>query len=86
MLSQLFDYVRQLLFLVRDAQQNREDVEELRRELQQTNSLLIDLANKVERLSERERLEREKFELKVENGLLRFERLLPPTKESRKQK
>ena len=86
MLSQLFDYVRQLLFLVRDVQQNREDIEELRRELQQTNALLIDLAHKVERLSERERLEREKFELKVENALLRFERLLPPAKESRKQK
>ena len=67
-------------------QQNREDIEELRRELQQTNALLIDLAHKVERLSERERLEREKFELKVENALLRFERLLPPAKESRKQK
>ena len=44
------------------------------------------LANEVQRISEREQHEREKFMLRVKNALLRFERLLPPAKESRKRK
>jgi len=75
-LKQLFDYVQQLLVLGRDTQQNREDIEGLRRELQQTNALIIELSHKLERLNEREQHEREKLLLKVENTLLRFERLL----------
>jgi len=77
-LKQLFDYVQQLLFLGRDTQKNQEDIEGLRRELQQTNALIIELSHKLERLNEREQYEREKLLLKVENTLLRFERLFPP--------
>ncbi|MBI3851341.1 MAG: hypothetical protein HY298_13855 [Verrucomicrobia bacterium] len=86
MLKQLFDYVQQLLFLGRDTQKNRDDIEELRRELQQTNALVIELSHKLERLAERERLEREKLALQLENALLRFERRLPPAKEPKKLK
>ena len=85
MLKQVFDYVQQLLLLVRDGQKSREDIEELRRELQQTNALVIDLSHRLERLGERERLEREKLALQLENALLRFERL-PPAQESTKRK
>ena len=63
MLKQLFDYLQQSLLLVHDVQQNRRDLEELRRELKVTNSLVIELSHKLERLSERERLEREKMAL-----------------------
>lgn len=41
MLKQLFDYVQQLLFLGRYTQKNRENIEGLRRQLQQTNALVI---------------------------------------------
>jgi hypothetical protein len=85
-LKQLFDYVQQLLFLGRDTQKNQEDIEGLRRELQQTNALIIELSHKLERLNEREQYEREKLLLKVENTLLRFERLLPPPPDSKKRK
>lgn len=85
MLKRLFEYVQQLLFLVRDTQQNREDMEELRRALQQTNTLVIELSHKVERLAEREKLEREKLALQLENALLRFERLLPPPGDRKKR-
>ena len=78
MLKQLFDYLQQSLLLVHDVGQNRKDLEELRRELKATNSLVIELSHKIERLAERERLEREKLALQLENVLLRFERLLPP--------
>ena len=86
MLKQLFDYVQQLLFLGRDTQKNREDIEGLRRELQQTNALVIELSHKLERLAERERLERDKLSLQLENALLRFEKLLPPPAETKKRK
>jgi len=85
-LKQLFDYVQQLLLLGRDTQKNREDIEGLRRELQHTNSLVIELSCKLERLAERERLERERHALQLENTLLRFERLLLPPADMRKRK
>ena len=86
MLKQLFDYVQQLLFLGRDTQKNREDIEGLRRELQHTNALVIEMSHKLERLAERERLEREKLVLQLENTLLRFEKLLPPPADTKKRK
>lgn len=86
MLKQLFDCVQQLLVLGRDTQKNRADLEGLRRELQQTNALVIELSHKLERLAERERLEREKLVLQLENVLLRFEKLLPPPADPKKLK
>ena len=86
MLKQLFDFVQQLLLLVRDTQRNRDDIEELRQRLHEINAFVIDLAHKVKRLSEREQHEREKFTLKVENALLRFERQLPPPKPGKPSK
>jgi len=63
-LKQLFEYLQQSLLLVHDVQRNQRDI--------------VELSHKLERLSERERLEREKMALQLENVLLRFERLLPP--------
>jgi len=77
-LKQLFEYLQQSLLLVHDVRRNQRDIEELRRELKATNALVIELSHKLERLSECERLEREKMALQLENVLLRFERLLPP--------
>jgi len=85
-LKQAFDYVQQLFLLSRDTQQNRKDIEELRRELQRTNAVVIELSSKLERLADRERLEREKLALQLENALLRFERLLPPPSDTQKRK
>ncbi|MBI2925053.1 MAG: hypothetical protein HYY24_05035 [Verrucomicrobia bacterium] len=85
-MRQLFNYFQRLLFLVRDLEQYREDTQELRRELQQTNALVIELSHRLERLAEREQHEREKFMLRVENALLRSERQLPPGKEPKKSR
>ena len=85
-MKQLFDCVQQLLVLGRDTQKNRADLEGLRRELQQTNALVIELSHKLERLAERERLAREKLVLQLENALLRFEKLLPPPADTKKLK
>ena len=79
MLKQLFDYVHRLLLIAEETKRNRDDLEELRQELQRTNELVLDLSHKFERLAGQERLERDKLALQLENALLRFENLqLPP--------
>ncbi len=75
-----------MLFLLRDVEQNKNDLAALKEQLAETNQVLRALAYEIQRVSEHERHEREKFMLKVENLLLRQERLLPPSKDPRKQK
>ena len=53
---------------------------EVREEFSQMRDDLTGLAYQFEHLSERERLEREKLVLAMENALLRMERRLPPAK------
>ena len=84
--KQLFEFVRQALFLQRDVLELKHDVASLERELHATNEAVRQLAFELQRINERERLEREKFVLKVENALLRYESALPPATKSLKQK
>ncbi len=86
MLKQLFDYVHRLLLLAHETKRNRDDLEELRADLQRTNELVLDLSYKLERLAGQEKLEREKFALQLENAMLRFEKLLPPPSGAKKRK
>ena len=86
MLKQVADAVRQMLFLLRDVEQNKQDIAILKEQLAETNQLVRQLAFEIQRISEREQHEREKFVLKVENALLRFERQGPPRKEPKKLK
>jgi Arc/MetJ-type ribon-helix-helix transcriptional regulator len=86
MFKQLADVVRQTLFLLRDVEQNKQDIATLKEQLAETNQLLRQLAFEFQRLSEREQSEREKHALRVENVLLRFERLLTAGPEAKKRK
>ncbi len=86
MFKQLFELGRQALFLLRDVEQNKQEIAKLRRELDETNSAVLQLAVEMQRISEREIHERERLELRLENALLRFERLLPPAKNLKKRK
>jgi len=86
MFKQVVDVVRQMLFLLRDVEQNKQDIATLKEQLAETNQLVRQLALEMQHNHERERHEREKFILKVENALLRGQRTLPPSKESKKQK
>ncbi len=85
MLKQIFETVRELLFLLRDVRQNSESIAKLRRELEDVRHELWQLSAAVERLAQEnlrtaqnERHEREKIVLQLENTLLRFELRLPP--------
>ena len=72
--------------MLRDVEQNKEEIAKLRRELDETNSAVLQLAHEMQRISEREIHQREKLELRLENALLRFERLLPSAKPLKKRK
>ena len=84
--SQLIEFLQQALFLQRDVTELKENVARLRCELQEVRAYTLKLAFDLQCVSERERQEREKLVLKLENALLRYERLLSPPKDSKKQK
>jgi len=80
MFKQVVDAARQMLFLLRDVEQNKHDIATLKEQVAETNQLVRQLASEIQRVSEHERHERERFMLNVENVLLRFERQLPAGK------
>jgi hypothetical protein len=77
--KELFNFLRELLFLQRDMERLKQDVATLQRELSTTNEALKAVVFELQRMNEREAHERQKLELKLENILLR-ERGLPPPK------
>jgi hypothetical protein len=83
MFKQLTELVAHLLFLVRDTRENKEAIEQLRREMHELASTVEKLSFEVQRISDREKLEREKLVLQLENALLKIERRLPPGKSSK---
>lgn len=85
MLKQVVDAVRQMLFLLRDVEQNKEAIATLKEQLAETNQVVRQLAVEVQRNKETEQHEREKLILRLENALLRFERQLPPSKDRKRQ-
>lgn len=85
MLQKLLELFRSLLFLNRDVQENRDDIAGLKREVKQLSDELVQLQFDMQRGLENEQQEREKFMLRVENALLRFDRSLPAAK-SKKRK
>ncbi len=84
MFKQVVDAARQMLLLLRDVEQNKQDIATLKEQLAETNQLVRQLAFEIQRIAEREQHEREKFILKVENTLLRSERPLLPRKKRKK--
>ena len=80
MFKQLSELLANLLFLARDTRENKEALTQLRRETHELADNLEKLSFEVQRLNEREKLEREKLVLQLENTLLRIERRLPSGK------
>ena len=83
MFKQLTELVANLLFLVRDTRENKEAITQIRHETHELTDAVEKLSFEVQRLGEREKLEREKLVLQLENALLRIERRLPPGKTSK---
>jgi predicted HicB family RNase H-like nuclease len=85
MLQKLFELFRSLLFLARDVRDSRDDVARLKQQVKDLSDELVELRSDMQRGFDNERHEREKFMLRVENALLRFERSLTEGK-SKKRK
>ena len=79
MLKQLYELIRSAFLLTHDVQENRREIQDVRKELAQVEDRLHQLAL----LLQQERGEREKLALQLENTLLRFERRLPPPRPSK---
>jgi hypothetical protein len=86
MLKQLVEYVLSVLNLARDTRTNKEEIVELRRELDELTNAVERLSFELRAVREEDRHERDKLLLRIENTVLRIERQLPPTKEPRKLK
>ena len=85
MLLRLLEWFRTVLFLVRDVEKNKNDIADLQQEVKDLSETVTQLQSEMQRGFENERHEREKFLLRVENALLRFERSLPaPAAKKRK--
>ena len=85
MWKQFAEYVLSFLNLARDTHANTAAIQALRQETDDLAATVEKLSFEIRATSERERHEREKFMLRVENALLRFERSLAEGK-SRKRK
>ena len=74
MWKQLISIVKKIFTLAEQTERNEGEIKEIRRELREVISAIERLAYELRRTSDRERSEREKLALSLENQLLKFER------------
>jgi hypothetical protein len=77
MFKQIIEFIGNLLFLYRNTQENTEAIAQLRVQMQELAKTVGELSFEIRRVGDREKLEREKLILQLENALLRIERRLP---------
>ena len=80
MFKALFDVTKQLLGLSKDTQDNKDDIKAMQTRLDNINDILKQVIFELQRLKENEAHEREKMALRLDNVLLRSDRILPPGK------
>ena len=71
MWKKLYEFIIRVLTLAQTSARHDDQIEDLRQEM-------MHLASQVNRLSDRQKSDRELVKLWVENQLLKFERRLPP--------
>ncbi len=95
MWTKLFEFTKDILSLQRDTQQNKADIKEVEQEIKKLHSadenlredfnklvhLVHQLSFEIQKVSDREKSERELIALKLENEMLKFERRLPRGKD-----
>jgi predicted nucleic acid-binding Zn-ribbon protein len=82
----IYEWATQLLVLSKETERNRNDIKELREEVERLTIIVQGLAYEIKRMGDKiehqhqsETHEREKLALKLENEMLKFERRLPPS-------
>ncbi len=76
MWKELFGGFRQLLTLIQNTERNKNEIEELRKELHTLTAVVQSVIHEMHRMRDHEAHEREKQTLRFENELLRLERRL----------
>ncbi len=76
MWKQLAELLAGLVSVAKDTRENKAAIAELRREMHELAGLVEALSTEVRHISDRERLEREKQHLQLENAFLKLERRL----------
>ena len=77
---------KQLFTLNQSIEQHERDIQELRRELKELSLAMEKMRHELQNLRESERHEREKNLLQLENIPLKFQRHLPASKQTRRNK
>ncbi len=77
MLPEFLRYILEVVQIKEKSDSHDREIKELQSEVRRLTETVIRLEAKVEGNSERERQEREKLILMLENALLRFDRRLP---------
>lgn len=76
LLEKLYNFIKEVLALTRETEQNRAEIKELQQQLKESNDMVQRLAYEIHRISEREKHEREKIDLRMENFMLQVEKRL----------
>jgi hypothetical protein len=78
MWKEFFELLKQIITLGKELDQNRADMKEMRRDLLNLTLVVQRLSDEIKMNSQKEGDEREKNILRLQNELLKFEKMLPP--------
>ena len=77
MFKSLLEIMKQLLGLAKDTQDNKDDIRAIQARIESVSDALQRVIFELQRLKENEEHERQIIQLRLENSLLRSERVLP---------
>ncbi len=83
MWEKIWDLLSKVATLTKDTDRNSQEIKEIRADIRDIYSKLERLAYEIQKTREEDRHEREKWALRLENELLKFERRLPSGKENK---
>ena len=86
MWKEIFELLKQIITLGKELEQNRADMKEMRRDLLNLTLVVQRLSDEIKMNSQKESDEREKIILRVQNELLKFEKILSPKTKDEKAK
>ena len=82
----IIGYAKRLASFAETTERNTEDIRGLRKQVEQMSYRMEQLHAEILRVELKDRLEREKLVLQLENALLRFEKRLPAPKSGKESK
>jgi chromosome segregation ATPase len=81
MWKSLYEAIKSIFIISERVDRHDKDIESLKRDVQKLTLAIQALSHEINDISNREKSEREKLALQLENNLLKFEKRLPSGKE-----